>query len=146
MKVFLKYTIEDLPAQLSKAVDGFSHIRSRGLASDFAPTGTIFIVHGVEFSSGNVLYRLPDPPKGHQSILGLAMLFEIIDPRVSRYWECRVLPSGKIVSWPPSWFKPFYHDLLSDGDPAIVADFARVTSLLNQESATDIGYLAHPHG
>lgn len=53
-------------------------------------------------------------------------LFEIIDSRISKYWEIRQFKQGGITMWPPSMYKEFYHDDLSEDVPEIIDDFKKV--------------------
>jgi hypothetical protein len=62
-------------------------------------------------------------------------LFEIIDPRVSRYWVARRVEGG-VTLWPESLHREFYHDDLSEGVAEIVSDFERVRALIEAEAAT----------
>jgi hypothetical protein len=59
--------------------------------------------------------------------------FEIVDPRSSRHWVLSRNQSNIVCLWPPSFFQPFYHDRLSDGDKAIYEDFCQVYQLLSDE-------------
>ncbi len=61
------------------------------------------------------------------------ILFEIIDPRPSRYWLARRLGNGDLALWPESFSRDYYHDDLTDGVPEVVADFRRVRALLEAE-------------
>ncbi len=61
-------------------------------------------------------------------------LFEIVDGRVSRYWEVRWFPDGDLTLWPPSFYREYYHDLLSDGVPEVLEDFRRVRALIDEEA------------
>jgi hypothetical protein len=61
-------------------------------------------------------------------------LFEIVDPRVSRYWEIHVSDEGMVRLWPPSFYREYYHDDLSDRAPEIVKDFWRVHALIEAEA------------
>jgi hypothetical protein len=139
MKVRLKYkSIDELPAELLTSLCDVPRLRAIGFNGRFAPVGTVLTVYGIEFASGNVFYRVANPPEGRYSILCLGLLFEIVDSRISRHWECRVTSAGKIVLWPASWFVEFYHDRLSDGEPTIVANFAKVKHLLEEEASSDL--------
>jgi hypothetical protein len=74
-------------------------------------------------------------PSGRYLVICLAELFDIIDPRASELWECRVPDSGGIPIWPASWFKhEFYHDRLSEGEPELEADFTRLKALFADEA------------
>ncbi len=62
-------------------------------------------------------------------------LFHVTDSRLSRYWIVRQYGEMGLRLWPESFFRDYYHDLLTDGDPEVVADFERVLSLLKAEQA-----------
>jgi hypothetical protein len=76
-----------------------------------------------------------NPPDGYYSILVLAALFDVVDARVSRYWQAQVSVPGEVKLAPASWFTPFYHDRLTDGDFQIREDFTRIRELLEAEFA-----------
>lgn len=62
-------------------------------------------------------------------------LFDVTDPLVSRYWEVRTPEGGtKVTLWPPSFYRPYYHDDLSEDVPGVVTDFERVVDLLEREA------------
>lgn len=135
MTVRLKFgTIDELPPDLLGALHDIPRLKAMGFDGRFAPMDTEFTVYGVDFVGGNVLYRLGNPPREEFTIQCLAALFEIVDGSVSRHWQGRVLTGGKLVFWPPSWFAEFYHDRLSDGDPTISADFAKIRELMKAEA------------
>lgn len=131
MRVRLAFgTIDELPPDLLGALDDVPRLKAMGFDGKFAPIGTEFTVYGIDFVGGNVLYRLGNPPREEFTIQCLGALFEILDGSVSRYWQSRLLPGGRFVLWPSSWFAEFYHDRLSEGDPAIYADFTEVRDLM----------------
>ncbi|WP_255156277.1 hypothetical protein [Ferruginibacter sp. HRS2-29] len=61
------------------------------------------------------------------------VLFEIIDSRVSKYWQLKILKSGQIAFWPEKFFKEFFHDDLSEDIPSAIEDFKLVRKLLEEE-------------
>jgi hypothetical protein len=61
-------------------------------------------------------------------------LFEILDGTVSQYWQTRVREDGTVTLWPPTFYREFYHDDLSDGEPDVVEDFKRVKELIEAEA------------
>ncbi len=61
-------------------------------------------------------------------------LFEIVDPRPSRYWEIRVSDEGIVRLWPSSFYREYYHSDLSDRESEIVRDFWIVHALLEAET------------
>lgn len=131
MRVRLAYrTISDLPQERLERLQNLERLKLIGYAAGNVPIGTEFLVYGITVSEGNVLYYLESYPSGRHLVICLAELFDIVDPRASAMWECRVPDSGGIRIWPASWFTyEFYHDRLSDGEPELVADFARLKAL-----------------
>jgi hypothetical protein len=63
-----------------------------------------------------------------------ACLFEIVEGTVSRHWELRVGAHGVITLWPPSFYKDYYHDRLSEGMPEFTEDFVRVRAMIEAEA------------
>ncbi len=137
MRVRLKFaSIDELPPQVSEALHDVPRLKAMGLDGRFAPIGTEFIVYGIDFAAGNVFYRVGNPPDEDYAIQCLAVLFEIVDERISRHWCWRMLPGGRFVLWPLSWFTEYYHDRLSEGDPVIASDFAEVRQIFRAEAVT----------
>jgi hypothetical protein len=135
MKVRLTYSsVDALPATVLSALSDVPRLKAIGFDGHFAPIGTEFLVYGIDFLNGNLFYRIGHPPHEQYVIQCLAALFEIVDPRVSRYWKGRMLSAGEFVLWPPSWFVDFYHDRLSDGDRELVEDFNTIKRLFAEEA------------
>jgi hypothetical protein len=135
MRVRLKFgAIDELPPDLLGALHDVPRLRAMGFDGKFAAIGTEFTVYGIDVVAGNILYRLGNPPREEFTIQCLGALFEIVDGSVSRYWQARLLPGGRFVLWPPSWFAEFYHDRLSEGDPTICADFAELRERMKVET------------
>jgi hypothetical protein len=65
------------------------------------------------------------------------LLFDVVDPRLSRYWIAQKTKDNSLMLGPPSFFRRYYHDDLTDGAPEIVADFRQVTALLEAEYEED---------
>ena len=134
MRVRLRFaTIEELPPDLLSSLHDFPRLKAVGYDGRFAPIGTEFTVLGIEVAEGNVTYRIGNPPREQYVIHCLAVLFEIVDGSPSRFWQAVMRPDGQFVLWPPSWFAEYYHDRLSDGDPAIYADFLEERDRLKAE-------------
>jgi hypothetical protein len=64
-------------------------------------------------------------------------LFNIIENRISRYWKFQVWDNGDILFWPNSFYKPYYHDDLTEGNPEVVADFLKVKRLIDEEASSE---------
>jgi len=67
-------------------------------------------------------------------------LFEIVDGRVSRYWEARQHGDRDLVLQPRSFYRDYYHDDLSEGVPEVVEDFARMRALMEAEAKSNRGH------
>jgi hypothetical protein len=65
-------------------------------------------------------------------------MFEIIDARASRFWECRQLAERIVVLWPDAFFTEYFHDDLGEGVDAAVEEFKRVRSLIEGEFAKNV--------
>jgi hypothetical protein len=63
-----------------------------------------------------------------------AFLFEVIDPRASKYWELKIDEDGTARLWPPSFYSDFYHDDLSEDVPKVVKDYRQVLARLQEEA------------
>jgi hypothetical protein len=60
-------------------------------------------------------------------------LFEIVDGRVSKYWEARN-KDGWFTLWPPSFYSnPYYFEDLSDDVPEVVEHFKLVRAIMENE-------------
>jgi hypothetical protein len=60
-------------------------------------------------------------------------LFEIIDKRMSVFWEFKRFNDDCLTLWPSSFYRDYYHDDLFEGVPDIVADFYNVKlKILNE--------------
>lgn len=53
-------------------------------------------------------------------------LFDILDARLPGLWEIRHWPDGGVTLWPPSFYRDYYHDDLSNDVADVVEDFRRV--------------------
>jgi hypothetical protein len=60
-------------------------------------------------------------------------LFEIVDPRPSRFWVARKVNDFTLSLWPEEFYEDYFHDRLSDGEPIGVEAFRRVVDRLENE-------------
>ena len=122
---------------------------SQNLA-DTVTVGKEYLVFGLQLDLDREGQRVGPlvcifPDVGYLLTLPLC-LFEVTDPRVSRYWQVRSRSPGTIgiyppsfyresdEQFPPSWFGEGYLRALDDDqDPETAADFERVCGLLVAE-------------
>jgi hypothetical protein len=101
--------------------------------------GTEYLVLGIavilESSSyGTGFYVNIQEDNGHFVHVPLC-LCEITDGRLSKHWRAKVWEDGEVTLWPPSFYREYYVDDLSEGVSDVVADFRRVRRLLEAEAA-----------
>lgn len=73
-----------------------------------------------EFGNGCFVEILSD----HSHLISVPLiLFEIVDHSISKYWMIKLFPEGTITMWPPSMYREFYHDDLSEDVVEVVEDF-----------------------
>ena len=62
------------------------------------------------------------------------MLFEIVDPRVSKFWEMRITAKGQFKIAAPSMFTDYYFDRLFESVPEVVQDFIQLRARMEAEA------------
>ncbi|MGB7354820.1 MAG: hypothetical protein WBD06_14030 [Acidobacteriaceae bacterium] len=70
---------------------------------------------------------------GRQFVLFPAVLFEVTDARCSSYWRAAVSGDGSVTLRPEELYREFFHDDLSEGDPATRQVFQAVVAKLETE-------------
>ncbi len=114
------------------------------LGPDFYKNQRFGVTIGKEYIVLALQFQIRDPGFGtgvaiqfvnDSGNIGFApmFLFEIVDGRASNYWEARFWEDGSLTFWPPSFYREYYHDDLSEGVPEVVEDFKRVRALLESE-------------
>jgi hypothetical protein len=98
-------------------------------------SGKEYVVFGLEFSLDSNIPSVSLVGEYDKLRDAPLCLFEIIDARVSRYWEVRASGNGVLVFWPHSFFREYYHDDLSELVPEVVADFERVRAMMEAEAS-----------
>jgi hypothetical protein len=63
-------------------------------------------------------------------------LFEILDGRVSKYWEAKKIDEFSMTIWPSEFYAEYFHDRLSDGDPDAYRIMQSVRKKLEEESSS----------
>jgi len=96
--------------------------------------GQEYIVYGISFLGGAAWVQIANPSNTYVYSVPLC-LFEITDGTVSKYWVARVDQDGDVFLWPASFYKPYYHDDLTEGVLEIVEDFQRVRQLILEENS-----------
>jgi hypothetical protein len=55
-----------------------------------------------------------------------SVLFEVVDPKSSAYWRANFKDDGAVSLWPEEFYAQYFHDDLSNGDPAAQVLFKSV--------------------
>lgn len=107
--------------------------------------GRVYTVYGFTIRKDLVWYYICDDNYNERDSLPYplwypSLLFEIIDRRLSKYWEFDAQPgerceslSGVIVAFPEWVNDPFYYDRLTDGFESEVALFSKYKKLIDAE-------------
>lgn len=105
--------------------------------------GNVYVVYGWTVVDNYAWYYICDNDWERDRLYPLwyaAPLFEIVDRRVSRYWEIDSSPgercesqSGIIVAFHEWVSDPFFYERLTDCDPDAVAVFRKYKRLIDEE-------------
>ena len=101
------------------------------VGATYTVLGLSFVIGSHFFGSGPVLEILDDASPCI-SLVPLC-LFEIVDPRPSRFWVARKVNDFTLSLWPEEFYEDYFHDRLSDGEPIGVEAFRRVVDRLENE-------------
>ena len=61
------------------------------------------------------------------------LLFEVVDPRPSRFWLAKQPTNGGLLLWPEEFYVDFFHDDLSENAPEARELFTKVLERLKKE-------------
>ena len=84
---------------------------------------------GKEYLVLGISFEISSPIYGNTALLQIVndagrcafiptALFEVIDGRCSSFWETRLHEGGAVTLWPIEFYEPYFHDDLSNHDPA----------------------------
>ncbi len=95
--------------------------------------GAEYTVLGLGFWDGIAWFEIA--PSRRTLVSVPAALFLVTSGRPSRHWDVRKHQDGAITLWPHSFYHPYYHDHLSEGEPDAVEDFSHLLAVLEGEAA-----------
>ena len=122
-----------LTADQRSKVGGSTHISSvyeLSQGHEYTILGIMFAVQSSIFGS-TALFEVRDDAGRCYSVP--TCLFEIVDPRPSRWWIAKQLGDFNFVLWPHEFYQEFFHDDLSNGLPERVAEFESLVQRLKDE-------------
>jgi hypothetical protein len=94
--------------------------------------GKYYLVYGIQFyadGSRSIDY-VSDSDNLAQAPLEF---FEVIDNKVSKYWQLKIWSSNDVTLWPPIFYQEYFHDDLSEAVDDVVIGFKELKELLEEE-------------
>lgn len=99
--------------------------------------GKEYVVYAIRSWQGIVWYYICDDNYSYYPIQTPAPLFEVVDNRVSKYWQFMLDPNGVLRFAFEQWFTdPCFYDKLTDQEEAEVEIFEKVKELMDAEDFT----------
>ncbi|MEW9899033.1 hypothetical protein ABWL39_10425 [Chitinivorax sp. PXF-14] len=96
--------------------------------------GSAYVVLGLAYQvgyyAGPILQVRDDFGK---CVFAPLCLFDIVDSRPSKYWVAKRLGDFELALWPEEFFVEYFHDDLSNREPAAVKVFHGVIDKLENE-------------
>lgn len=101
------------------------------VGATYTVLGISFVAKSEFFGSGAFL-EMKDDLAPHISFVPFC-LFEVVDPRPSRFWRAKSLGDCDFSLSPEEFYADYFHDELSDQEPRVVEVFDRVVEKLETE-------------
>jgi len=115
---------------LLKAPSRFRPIHALTLGKEYLVLGLVNIIDSPQYGNTALFEIVND---GGQLVLFPAILFEVTDARCSAYWRAAVSGDGSVTLRPEELCREFFHDDLSEGDPATREVFKATVAKLEAE-------------
>jgi hypothetical protein len=97
-----------------------------------------YVVFALKTLGGEPWIEISDPEASPGYLFGVPLcLFEVVNSRVSVYWEIGTSRGGELKIAPPSLFREYYHDDLFEGVASVVDDFTRLRAQLIAEDLAE---------
>ncbi|MDY6806949.1 MAG: hypothetical protein SXA11_24505 [Cyanobacteriota bacterium] len=99
--------------------------------------GKEYVVYAFYEWEGQVWYYICDDHKMYYPMQNPAPLFEVVDKRVSKYWQFDLRSNGLLRVAFSQWFTvPYFYDKLTDKEPEEVEIFNKIKALMDLEAET----------
>ena len=115
---------------LLKAPSRFRPTHALTVGKEYLVLGIVSIIDSPQYGNTALFEIVND---GGQFVLFPAMLFEVTDARCSSYWRAAVSGDGSVTLRPEELYREFFHDDLSEGDPATREVFQATVAKLEAE-------------
>jgi len=106
--------LTDEQRALIKAPSRFRPDQRLTVGKEYLVLGIVSIVDSPQYGN-TALFEVVDDDR--HLVLYPAVLFEVTDPRCSSFWRAAVQHDGTVTLRPEEFYREFFHDDLSDGDP-----------------------------
>jgi hypothetical protein len=113
-----------------KAPSRFSPTHALTLGKEYLVLGIVSIIDSPQYGNTALFEVVNDDG---QFVLFPAVLFEVTDARCSSYWKAAVYGGGSVALRPEEFCREFFHDDLSEGDPATRQVFQTIVTKLETE-------------
>jgi hypothetical protein len=115
---------------LLKAPSRFRPTHALTVGKEYLVLGIVSIIDSPQYGNTALFEIVNDDG---QFVLFPAMLFEVTDARCSSYWRAAVSGDGSVTLRPEELYREFFHDDLSEGDPATRQVFQAMVAKLEAE-------------
>ncbi|MDY6806947.1 MAG: hypothetical protein SXA11_24495 [Cyanobacteriota bacterium] len=96
-----------------------------------------YVVYAIYEKLGQVWYYIADDNFMYYPMRNPAPLFEVVDKRVSKYWQFDLRSNGLLRVAFSQWFTdPYFYEKLIDQEPTEVDLFKRIKALIDLEAET----------
>jgi hypothetical protein len=115
---------------LLKAPSRFRPSHALTVGKEYLVLGIVSIIDSPQYGN-TALFEIVDDQD--HFVLYPAVLFEVTDTRCSSYWRAAVSGDGTVTLRPEELYREFFHDDLSEGDPATRETFKAMVVKLEAE-------------
>lgn len=102
------------------------------IGKEYLVLGLVGVIHSSRYGS-TTLFEIFDDDR--HLVLYPAVLFDVTDARCSSFWRAAIHEDGTVTLRPEELYQEFFHDDLSDGDPAVRKIFEAMVARLDAEFA-----------
>jgi hypothetical protein len=115
---------------LLKAPTRFRPTHALTVGKEYLVLGIVSIIDSPQYGNTGLFEIVNDQD---HLVLYPAVLFEVTDARCSSYWRAAVSGDGSVTLRPEELYREFFHDDLSEGDPATRQVFRAMVAKLESE-------------
>ena len=126
---------------LLKASSRFRPIHRLTVGKEYLVLGIISIIDSPQYGNSALFEIVNDHG---QFVIIPAILFEVSDPRCSCYWRAAAHKNGTLTLRPQEFYREFFDEDLSEGEPAARQVFRAVVAKLEAEFSAETSEPARP--